>query len=430
MQGGSRTGGHRIHVQMLSSGLWLLGGAVLARGSMLAGTLLAARLLGRAEFGRLALVQSTVGLFSVFATAGLALTAAKYVAELREDARIVAAHIGLTRVATATLAVIATAVMIWCVGSPLLPVSITGSAELFRIGAVLVTFSVVAGVDGGVLLGFQSFHKYALVAIGRGVAYLTLLPLGAIVGGVLGAVVGLVIAEGVGLTMTEVAVQRACTEAGVRVSYDWRGYPLRTAALHFAAPAFLSSIATMPAIWYANILLTRQPNGLAALGQFSAADKWKQLMLFVPSAMSPLMIPLLTRLRVAHDREGFRVAMVTNIVVNAAVVAAPIGLAVCWPGWMMRLFGADFAGGARTLTLLAISALPTVLNNVMGQALVSEGRMWLRCSLDVMLGVSITGASMVLIPRFYDIGLAGAYLIAFSLTAALMIIPVVRLTRR
>jgi len=42
-----------------------------------------ARTLGKAGFGELAILQSTVGMFSVFAGFGLGLTSTKYIAELR-----------------------------------------------------------------------------------------------------------------------------------------------------------------------------------------------------------------------------------------------------------------------------------------------------------------------------------------------------------
>ncbi len=42
-------------------------------------------MLGKEEFGKLGIVQSTVGMFQVFAGFGLGLTATKYVAEFRDS---------------------------------------------------------------------------------------------------------------------------------------------------------------------------------------------------------------------------------------------------------------------------------------------------------------------------------------------------------
>ena len=64
---------------------WSMAGAVISRGLMLAATVLVARMLGKTVYGELGMIQSTVGMFGVFAGFGLGLTATKHVAEFRES---------------------------------------------------------------------------------------------------------------------------------------------------------------------------------------------------------------------------------------------------------------------------------------------------------------------------------------------------------
>ena len=64
---------------------WSLIGAVISQGLTLAACILTARILGRAGFGELGIVNTTVGMFGVFAGLGLGLTATKYVAEFRAN---------------------------------------------------------------------------------------------------------------------------------------------------------------------------------------------------------------------------------------------------------------------------------------------------------------------------------------------------------
>lgn len=63
--------------------LWSFGGAAASRGFTLVASVMTARLLGVEAFGELGAVQSTIGMFAVFAGFGLGLTATKYVAQLR-----------------------------------------------------------------------------------------------------------------------------------------------------------------------------------------------------------------------------------------------------------------------------------------------------------------------------------------------------------
>ena len=62
-----------------------MAGAVISRGLMLAATVLVARMLGKTVYGELGMIQSTVGMFGVFAGFGLGLTATKHVAEFRQS---------------------------------------------------------------------------------------------------------------------------------------------------------------------------------------------------------------------------------------------------------------------------------------------------------------------------------------------------------
>ena len=64
---------------------WSLGGAVISRGFTLGASIVCARFLGKARFGELGMIQSTVGTFGILAGLGLGLTATKYVAEFREQ---------------------------------------------------------------------------------------------------------------------------------------------------------------------------------------------------------------------------------------------------------------------------------------------------------------------------------------------------------
>src|ERR1700688_3805570 len=63
--------------------VWSLAGAVVSRGFLLAASVACARFLGREGFGALGMIQSTAGMFGVFAGLGLGLTATKYVSEFR-----------------------------------------------------------------------------------------------------------------------------------------------------------------------------------------------------------------------------------------------------------------------------------------------------------------------------------------------------------
>jgi O-antigen/teichoic acid export membrane protein len=84
----------------------------------------------------------------------------------------------------------------------------------------------------------------------------------------------------------------------------------------------------------------------------------------------------------------------------------------------MSLFGAEFQQGWLTLSILATSAIPVVLNNVLGQVLQSGGSIWRRFSLDLLLAGIYALLVVSLIPLWQENGMALASLLAFSMTTA------------
>src|ERR1035437_5586151 len=63
---------------------WSFSGTVVARALGLIASIIVARLLGRGAYGELGIIQSTVGMFGLFAGFGMGITATKFVAEYRK----------------------------------------------------------------------------------------------------------------------------------------------------------------------------------------------------------------------------------------------------------------------------------------------------------------------------------------------------------
>ena len=72
---------------LLGGAWWSFVAAVIVRGANLAGLVLCARILSQADFGAIAVIQSTVGMFGPVAGLGLAMTTTKFLAEFRDRDR-------------------------------------------------------------------------------------------------------------------------------------------------------------------------------------------------------------------------------------------------------------------------------------------------------------------------------------------------------
>ena len=65
-----------------------MAGLLISRGLLLIATVFVARILGKIVYGEFGMIQSTVGMFGVFAGFGMGLTATKHVAEFRQSVLI------------------------------------------------------------------------------------------------------------------------------------------------------------------------------------------------------------------------------------------------------------------------------------------------------------------------------------------------------
>ena len=63
----------------------------------------------------------------------------------------------------------------------------------------------------------------------------------------------------------------------------------------FGIPALIGSAAVLPSMWLGQALLSSQPGGLHALGLFGLAYRFYLVILFLPAAITPMVLPGLAR---------------------------------------------------------------------------------------------------------------------------------------
>jgi O-antigen/teichoic acid export membrane protein len=401
---------------------WALVGAVVSRGLTLASSVVAGRLLGTTGFGEIGMIQSTQGLFGIVAGAGLGLAATKFVAEFRSTDP---ARTGRCATLATTIALVSGTVMalVLLALSGVMASSVLRAPHLtveLQVATGLVLFGTINGVQTGALVGFGDFRTLAVLSGIRGLCLCALLIVGITLGGVRGGVIGLVLTEAIAVLANHVALRRVLPApvAGRDRRAAWSELMLMS---RFSGLSLLGSICTMSAMWFANLMLVAQPDGYASLGIFNAAERWRQLLLFLPASFSPVILTSLSNLHGRNDPESYRRLFGLNLAVSVGVVVIPsIGI-VLWAPSAMGLFGDEYRAGGMTLVILAASSVVVVLNNLLGQVLVSRGAMMGRLVLDVLLAAVLALASWQLIPLYREQGMALGSLIAFAVTSAALV---------
>lgn len=398
---------------------WSLMGAVISRGLTLLASIACARFLGKAGFGELGIIQSTVGTFGIFAGLGLGLTATKFVAECRDqDPNKAGRILALAALTAAGSGALMSGLLIAL--APYIASHILAAPQLSQplaVGAGLVFFGALNGAQTGALSGFEAFRSIAKVNVSSGLLSFPLIVLGVWKWGVPGAVWGMVAAMATNWVLNNYELRKLCSSTGAR--YDFVHCRKEWPVLYeFSLPAFLASIVVGPALWISNALLLHQPDGYSQLGLYTAADRWRLLILFVPTSVFGMLVPVLSNLYGSGDLLGFKRVFRTNLLwlCGLAFSGALIVIVAAKP--IMMSYGKSFHSGWPILIILALSAVPEALNTLLGHPLIVANAMWWRFGFDMLLAAILVGLAILLIPRWGALGLAAAYGLAFSTASA------------
>jgi O-antigen/teichoic acid export membrane protein len=409
---------------------WSLVGAGSARGITLLAGLIAGRMLGPSGFGEFGLIQSTHAVFGAFAGLGLGTATAKLIAENRDSAParaggVIAIASMMSLGAGLIMALLLFGLSPWLAAHTLAAPHLTPD---LRVATGLLLFGAVNGAQSGSLAGLEAFRTIATLSALRASVGAAGMLVGLHYHGVSGGVLGLVLGEFASALLSQFLVHRECAQHGVRLHWKtWRLDIRRLWAL--GLPALLGSIATMPALWAAKVWLVNQPNGYSQAGIFDAANRWALVILFLPSAIAPVQLPMLASMWSAGDNSGYRRLVQVNAAVAAAICIVPGIVLASLSAQVMAIYGPAFHPGRVTLAILSLSAVAVAMNTVLGNALIGAGRIWHRCLFDYLLASILAGLAWWLIPLQGAAGLAVASAAAYGLTSVIMWTHLWRLSR-
>jgi O-antigen/teichoic acid export membrane protein len=415
---GQRTG-------LLASAWWSFASAVVARGTNVLVLMICARVMAQARFGELAIIQSTVGMFGPLAGLGLGMTTTKYLAEFRhKDPARAGSILGLSLMAAVLSGLLMSGLLIAL--APMLAARTLGSPRLANnlvVGSGLLFFGVVEAVQTGALTGLEAFYRIARLSAWNGILSLPLTAYLVYRHGVNGALIGMTGSVALACLFNGIVLRRESRRCGLKATL--RGccseWPI---LLRFSLPSYLGGIIVAPASWAANALLVNRPGGYPEMALFSAADRWRYFLIFVPISVSRIAVPVFSRFRSAGDQAGYRGAYRANLLLGAVLTVVPAILCGLFSAPLMGTFGSSFRRGWLVMAILALSAIPTVLNTQLGAVLLSHNRAWTRMAIDVVLAGLFIGIALWAVPRWAAAGLAGAFAAAYTVTTLILMVCV------
>lgn len=399
---------------------WTMLGSLLGQTAIAVGSILLARLLGQSGFGKYAILQSTIGMFSLVAGLSMGYVASKHVAEsIVVDKEETGRVIGLSILMAAGAGLVVTALMA-AAATPFARVFLR-SEELsgaLRIASPVLLFGAVSGVQRGVLAGLEQFRTQSLLITITAVITVLLTTAGAWLGDLSGAMWGSAAGAGLSVLMLHPACKRGLSRAGITVRFrgSWRE---KGVLWTLAFPALLSGLMVGPVVWMTNAILVNSHAGYEGMGLFNAANQWRTMLMFVPGIVLTPLLPIMCQLHATQQYHRLGRVLVKTLALSVGVVGSIAIVLSLIAERIMSMYGPGFETGANIFQLMMLVSVLLSAGLVVGTLLTSTGAMWTGLVFNGIWAVIMIGTAVLAVPRYGALGLALAYALSYLIHTAI-----------
>lgn len=403
---------------LLKSMSWLTAVSGLERVFGLVQTVLLARALGITEYGVYGLIFGTIGLVASLAALQMGLTATVFVARYKEKEKEKAAYVlqfvnrfGLTLSALFLVATIPFAGPIrdWLIGPD-------APASAVIAGCLMVTASLMSGMQDGILEGFEDFRSVAIIRAAASVLTVAAMYPAAYAFGLIGAMV--VVLSGIALKYLFLSRRVAWHVKAQDLPARGSGLSAKELILNFGLPSMLVSLLTGVIGWIGSLILSRQAGGFDSLAVVNTGLQWRGPLLLIAGIVGSVAIPAISRHLNAADHAAIRL-LKRQMLLYVGGLSLVVAVAVAASGpLLLRIYGRGFTGGTLVFAVLVLSTVPQVVVNIYCQHFLARAQVWKMLALHLWLVIPMAVSYWLLIPAYHSLGFAISNLVSWSIFAA------------
>lgn len=388
-----------IAKRMTKGVYWSLIGTALGKLCVFLTGIVCARILGKELFGELGMVRTTIGMFIVLGAAGIGVTATRYISLYRDKEKSHAASIYKLSTYFSWIVGLFISALVFYFSRTISTTSLNTPDLKYAVelGSIMLLLSIVNGAENGTLVGFEDFRSIATNTFIGSLAESTLMIIGAYYYKLEGAILGF----GAGILVLYLLNKFASRKNFKRqdiiikdqkiLATDWK------LIYRYSIPATLSALTVTPALFVIRSILIRH-NSYSELATFEVADQWKVILLFIPSTISQIVLPILSSIK---KEQTFKKTVRMNIYIAAMVSGILALLTIVFSNFIISFYGADYTN-TYPLILLSLSTIFSCISNVIEMSIYSKDKMWISFTMSIIWAIIL----IVLSIYFENLGLA------------------------
>ena len=306
--------------KILLGSLWLTIGSVVSRIFMALGFIFLARELDPDNYGKFGILKSTIDSFLIFATAGLGITATKFIAEFKDKKELLSSILGIIFLSASFSGLMVTVAVIFFADE--IAENFLKAPDLtfgLKVCAITLFFASYNAIQLGAFLGFEDYKGQMRVSIIQGLSIGILISVGGFFFGFNGAIFGMLFAMITTVFYSSLTLRKILLKHSIFLSLkNWRKEAKNVA--RFCIPVVLSSVITSPILWLMNSMLARTSSGFQELGVYNAVYIFPSLILLLNSMIGNALLPIILRMSSSLSIQQERFNYLINWIISIFLV--------------------------------------------------------------------------------------------------------------
>ncbi|MBP6757362.1 MAG: oligosaccharide flippase family protein [Bacteroidia bacterium] len=380
-----------------ANSFWAILGSFVSKGINFVSIAWIARILGPEMFGEYNVIQTTVGMFGTVSGLGLGLAATKLIAEFRDrDILKVGRIISTLYLLSFIISFIVAVVFFSTAGLVSNNLLNNDNLTLFlQITSVIVIFDAIAGIQNGVLTGFEAFKEMTYIGVVVGIISAPLLVIGAFYYGLTGLTVMLLLSRLINVIANKIYLDKKFKIHKIKVKPQINKEVVKD-IFDIGTPSFLAGLSTNAFNWISTSVFVNQPFGYQALGTFNTANQLRTIVTLLPDSAGKVTMPQLANAYGNQEMKRFKKTVIVTFFWNLILSLLPAVVLFFFGGYFQQFFGEKFNLSNHLILVVLVTGILIALNNAVGYILICSNLIWYDFILRIFWGIAL-----ILIILFY-----------------------------